>query len=144
MLSFEKAIKRFEKSKKFKPKNLDYELEYLKILYRRQDFLQSTKDIDIYTTKSDIELAEMAKEEKIVTYLVTCLECQRYSHKCTKLRKYTQCLKDIKEIAENLKSPHCTECSQVLNNKGKCTGDCANDYKKQIQEKISECIGVEE
>ena len=58
--------------------------------------------------------------------------------------KYSQCLQEIKEIAEQLKSPHCTECSQVLNKKGKCTGDCGNDYRKMILDKISECIGVEE
>lgn len=53
------------------------------------------------------------------------------------LFSYRQILSKIKAIAEKLKSPHCTDCTQVLNKKGKCTGECMYDYKKIILDLIT-------
>lgn len=47
-------------------------------------------------------------------------------------------LEKIEEFVKNLKSPHCKNCSQVLNGKGKCTGDCMADYKKEFQKILEE------
>lgn len=47
-------------------------------------------------------------------------------------------LEKIKIIVNDLRSPHCAKCSQVLNEKGKCTGKCMYDYKKALLEIIEE------
>lgn len=90
--------------------------------------VQSNNEITAYKT----ECEKLKEENKI-------LKSANAMINKSSMRDY-QCLKEIKEIAENLKSPHCTECSQVFNKKGKCTGDCGNDYRKQILDKISEVM----
>ena len=52
-------------------------------------------------------------------------------------QKYRQCLKEIKEIAENCQYGDCHEC------KYKPFDDCRTQLFVNILAKISECIGVE-
>ena len=54
--------------------------------------------------------------------------------------KLKKALEEIRGIANGLKSTHCANCSQVLNNKGKCTADCMKDYKEKILTKINEVL----
>ena len=70
------------------------------------------------------------------------LSIEKEAHKSTieRLDKYHKTLEDIREIANSLKSTHCANCSQVLNNKGKCTADCMKDYKEKIFDKINEVL----
>ena len=83
MLPIERAIKRLEKSKKYKSKNIDYDIEYLAILRRRLDFLYLAADKTLLTEPSDFiravgfsqdEKRDMMKEYHTVKFLCECLE----------------------------------------------------------------------
>ena len=59
--------------------------------------------------------------------------------------KYSQCLKEIKEIAE--KEIVCNDCNFEGTNKcdaRMCTHFYLNDFSKDILDKINEVIGAEE
>lgn len=76
MLPFEKALKRLEKKKNYKPKNIDFASQYIAILRRRADHLMCVKDNDFYESilYNENEQEHAQKELEVVNFLVVCLE----------------------------------------------------------------------
>lgn len=75
MLPFEKALKRLEKKKNYKPKLIDFWGEYLKFFRRRENHLYSV----ICDTRSGIlyneaEKTVAKKEKEVVSFMVKVLE----------------------------------------------------------------------
>lgn len=75
MLPFEKALKRLEEKKKYKPKSIDFWKEYLKIFRHRENSLYCT----IHNMRKGIlyneaEIASAEKENEVVSFLTRILE----------------------------------------------------------------------
>lgn len=75
MLPFEKALKRLEEKKNYKPKSIDFWNEYLKIFRRRENSLyciiHNIREGILYN-ESEITSAE--KEREVVAFLTKVLE----------------------------------------------------------------------
>lgn len=74
MLPIERALKRLEKSKKYKSKNINYDKEYLAMLIKRANFLFTPHT---YSTRgvgfSEDETKDMDNERRTVDFLIECL-----------------------------------------------------------------------
>lgn len=82
MLPFEKALKRLEEKKNYKPKDVNYDLEYIKILRKRENHLydvyKNYKNTILY---NELEQEQAKKELNTVNYLVSCLEQKIWGNK---------------------------------------------------------------
>ena len=75
MLPFEKALKRLDEKKNYKPKSIDFWKEYLKIFRRRENSLYCI----IHNERKGIlyneaEIATAEKEQEVVAFLARILE----------------------------------------------------------------------
>ena len=75
MLPFEKALKRLEEKKNYKPKSIDFWKEYLKIFRRRENSLyciiHNTREGILY---NEAEIASAEKEKEVIAFLTRILE----------------------------------------------------------------------
>ena len=82
MLPFEKALKRLEKKKNYKPELIDFWNEYLKIFRHRENFLYSvihnSRERNLY---NDAEIAVAQKEKEVVEFLTKILESKIFKTK---------------------------------------------------------------
>ena len=75
MLPFEKALKRLDEKKNYKPKSIDFWKEYLKIFRHRENSLYCI----IHNERKGIlyneaEIATAEKEQEVVAFLARILE----------------------------------------------------------------------
>lgn len=75
MLPFEKALKRLEEKKNYKPKSIDFWKEYLKIFRRRENSLyciiHNIREGILY---NEAEITSAEKEREVVAFLTKVLE----------------------------------------------------------------------
>lgn len=75
MLPFEKALKRLEEKKNYKPKSIDFWEEYLKIFRRREASLYCvTHNIRKGILYNEAEISSAEKENEVVAFLTRVLE----------------------------------------------------------------------
>ena len=75
MLPFEKALKRLEEKKNYKPKSIDFWKEYLKIFRRRENSLyciiHNIREGILY---NEAEITSAEKEREVIAFLTKVLE----------------------------------------------------------------------
>ena len=75
MLPFEKALRRLEKKKNYKPKLIDFWTAYLEILRRRENYLYCViHNIREGILYNEAEIAMAEREKEVVMFLTRILE----------------------------------------------------------------------
>ena len=75
MLPFEKALKRLEEKKNYKPKSIDFWIEYLKIFRHRENSLYCIiHNSRVGILYNEAEIASAEKEKEVVAFLARILE----------------------------------------------------------------------